>query len=136
MDLTSKSGNIMAQPSKARTWNHSLDRSSSVSLREETFEGLDQTGKGAIPLGSTLLSPVTDIMLQSLRDRDPVGSLSGSLDFLGMLLELILADFVILHGILDNTVTEVLVLGEESIKAGKLLGVLQLLLEQLFACKG
>lgn len=125
MNLTSESSNIMAQPAKTRSWNQCLDRSSSISLREETFQGLDQTRKGPIPLGSTLLSPVTDIMLQSLRDRDPVGSLSGSLNFFGMLLELVLADFVIPHGILDNTVAKVLVLGEESIKAGKLLGVLK-----------
>lgn len=76
--------------------------------------------------------PVPDEVLQSLRHADSLGGPTGLFHNSDMLVQLLLADAVEIHGVAHDVVAELLILFEQLGNVGKLLAVLDRSLEELY----
>lgn len=121
----------MTKSPKTRTRDQSLNWSSAISFRENLLQRLYETRKRAVALRRATLCPVADVVLEGLRDRDLVRISARSLKVFDVPLELFVADLVEIQGILDNLVTDMLVLGQDVVETVEFLGVLELMFEQL-----
>lgn len=82
-------------------------------IGEEGLQGLENTRERGVTLIAATCRPVADVVFQGLRNADAIGGLAIRLAEANMVVELGAVDIVEAQAILDNGVTEALVVADE-----------------------